>query len=215
MNARPQTAVQLSETDGVLVAALDNPPVNALSHAVRRGLMAALDRLESDDTLSAMVIAARGALFCAGADVKEFAAAIEPPQLGDIVARLDHSEKPVAAAIHGSALGGGLELALACNARIALAGVKLGLPEVKLGILPGSGGIVRLPRLTGVDAALDMIAEGKSVDAARALEVGLVDRVVDGDLLDAAVAFVSSLAGKARCRFRLSTRRRRRGRGRR
>jgi 3-hydroxyacyl-CoA dehydrogenase len=197
-------AVTLSEQGAILIAEIDNPPVNALSHAVRQGLFAALDRLEADAALSGMVIAARGATFCAGADVSEFGAPMQAPQLGAVIARLDASAKPVVAAIQGPALGGGLELALACNARVALAGARLGLPEVKLGILPGSGGIVRLPRLIGVAAAIEMIAEGKPVDAARALTLGLIDQVADSDPLAAAVAFAGELGASGEAPRRVS-----------
>jgi len=188
------SAVAISRQGIVLVAEIGNPPVNALSHAVRAGLLAALDTLQVEAEIKALVIAAKGKLFSAGADVTEFGAAMQPPLLGEVISRLDSAGKPVVAAIHGSALGGGLEVALACNARIATADAKFALPEVKLGILPGSGGIVRLPRLIGIEPALEMIAEGKEIRAERAHALGLLDRIAEGDLLAAAVAFAVELA---------------------
>lgn len=187
-------AVALSRHEDVLVAAIDNPPVNALSNAVRAGLIAAVDEVERDPGLRALVIRAQGRIFSGGADVTEFGPAMPPPLLGAVVARLDASAKPVVAAIHGSALGGGLEVALACGARIAAATARLGLPEVKLGILPGAGGIVRLPRLAGIAPALEMIAEGKEIPAVRAKEIGVVDVVAQGDLLGEAIALARRLA---------------------
>jgi 3-hydroxyacyl-CoA dehydrogenase len=188
------SAVAISRSGAVLVAEIDNPPVNALSHAVRAGLLAALDTLQVEAEIKALVITSKGKLFSGGADVTEFGAAMQPPLLGEVISRLDSAGKPVVAAIHGSALGGGLEVALACNARISTADAKFALPEVKLGILPGSGGIVRLPRLIGIEPALEMIAEGKQIDAERAHALGLVDRIAEGELLAAAVAFAIELA---------------------
>jgi 3-hydroxyacyl-CoA dehydrogenase len=184
----------MSRHGSVLVATIDSPPVNALSHAVRAGILGAIETLEGDAEVAALVITARGKQFCAGADVKEFGSPMFPPHLGEIIARLDSTKKPVVAAMQGSALGGGLELALACNARIANADAMLALPEVKLGILPGAGGVLRLPRLIGIDAALEVIAEGKQLGAARALELGLLDRVAQGDLLTEAVELANELA---------------------
>lgn len=187
-------AVTLSRRDDVLVATIDNPPVNALANSVRAGLAAALDTLEGDPSLHALVISATGRLFSAGADVTEFGTAMRPPLLGEVITRLDDTAKPVVAAIQGAALGGGLEVALACTARIASASARLGLPEVKLGILPGAGGIVRLPRLIGIAPALEMIAEGKEMSSAKALELGLLDRLAESDLLDDAIDLARRLA---------------------
>ncbi|CAG0953350.1 3-hydroxyacyl-CoA dehydrogenase [Rhizobiaceae bacterium] len=188
------SAVALERRDDVLVATIDNPPVNALSNAVRAGLLAAVDTLEADSALRALVIRSQGRLFSGGADVTEFGPAMRLPLLGEVIARLDACASPVVAAIHGAALGGGLEVALACNARVAAASARLGFPEVKLGILPGAGGIVRLPRLTGIAPALEMIAEGKEISAARALEIGVVDALAGGDLIEASIAYARRLA---------------------
>ena len=197
MNQHAKPAVLVSRVGTVLVAEIDNPPVNALSHTVRAGLASALEELQRDAGLVAMVIAARGKLFSAGADITEFGAAMRDPFLGEIVARLDKSGKPVIAAIAGKALGGGLELALACTGRVATRDATFALPEVKLGILPGSGGVVRLPRLVGIEQALAMIAEGKEIGAANALASGLIDRIADDDLLDTAIAHATAIAGSA------------------
>ncbi len=186
-------AIVISRRGQALVAEIDNPPVNALSHAVRAGLLAAIDELEADASLTVLVIAARGRLFSAGADVTEFGSEIRDPQLGEIIARLDRARKPVVAAIAGAALGGGLEVALACNVRVAGHGATFALPEVKLGMLPGAGGIVRLPRLIGIATALSMIAEGREIDAARAHRMGLVDRLAEDDVIDEAIHFAEDM----------------------
>jgi 3-hydroxyacyl-CoA dehydrogenase len=194
MNQQAHPAVAVSRRGPVLVAAMANPPVNALSAALRAGLWAALDEAERDAGVVGVVIAGNERMFSAGADVTELGKPMRDPQLGEIIAQLDGFAKPVVAAIGGGALGGGLELALACNARVAAGGAKLGLPEVKLGLLPGAGGIVRLPRLVGVEAALEVIAEGKDLSAKRAAELGLVDEVATGDVVDAAAALAQKLA---------------------
>jgi len=188
-------SVSVRRTGEVLVATLEHPPVNALSHGVRVGLMAALDAAAADPGVRALVLRGAGRNFSAGADVREFGRPFAPPELGEVIERTEAFDKPVIAALHGSALGGGLELALACHFRVALAGTRLGLPEVKLGIIPGGGGTQRLPRLVGVARAKDLILTGRQVDAAEALAIGLVDRVVEpGELLDAAIAYAADLA---------------------
>jgi 3-hydroxyacyl-CoA dehydrogenase len=184
--------VSLDRIGPVLVATIDNPPVNALSHSVRAGLLAAVDALEGSDA-KALVIVCAGRTFIAGADIREFNQPLREPRLGVVIDRLDKCGKPVIAAMHGTALGGGLEVALACSYRIAVKDAQFGLPEVKLGLLPGSGGIVRLPRLVGVDAALDMIASGDRIGAEQALGQGLIDRVAGDDLRGAAVAFAQEI----------------------
>jgi len=174
------------------VIAVDSPPVNALSHAVRQGLIECLDRALAAPEVKAIVLACKGRTFIAGADISEFGKPPKGPELGAVIARFEASEKPVVAAIHGTALGGGLEVALGCNYRVAARDAKCGLPEVKLGILPGAGGTQRLPRLIGVPKALEMIVSGEPVTAATAKDLGLVDHVVredEGDLLTAALAF--------------------------
>jgi len=176
--------VRLSRQDDVAILTIDNPPVNVTSQAVRAGLMAALDAAEQSGARR-VVLTGAGRTFVAGADAREFDAAPQPPHLPDIVARLENFPVPVVAAINGAALGGGLELALACAARVAAAGATLGLPEVTLGVVPGAGGTQRLPRLTGFANALSMIAEGRVIGAEPAQRMGLVD-AIDTDPVAAA-----------------------------
>ena len=165
----------------VAVVTVDNPPVNALSHAVRTGLVDAFERFAGDAEARIAVVVGAGRLFIGGADISEFGKPPAEPLLPDVIARIEAQEKPVVAAIHGSALGGGLEVALGAHHRLALPGARLGLPEVKLGLIPGAGGTQRLPRLVGVETAIDMITGGAPVSADEALTSGLVDRVGDGD----------------------------------
>lgn len=181
--------VSLAQYGDILMAIIDNPPVNALSHAVRAGLSDAISGFEENDSARAMIVVCAGRTFFAGADIREFGKPMHGPLLGEVIARLDRCAKPVIAAIHGTALGGGLEVALACSYRVAAPSARLGLPEVKLGILPGAGGSLRLPRLIGVEAALAMISEGRQVPAPEAAGTGLIDAIVDGDLRDGALEF--------------------------
>ncbi len=175
----------------VAVLKAQNPPVNALSHAVREGLADAMDRAESE--AKAVVIVGDGRTFFAGADISEFGKPPKDPWLPDLCNRIEASPILVVAAIHGTALGGGLEVALSAHYRIAVPSAKVGLPEVHLGILPGAGGTQRLPRLTGAQAALDMITTGRHVGASEALELGILDRVEDGDPLSVGVAYAQLL----------------------
>ncbi|GAC1040095.1 3-hydroxyacyl-CoA dehydrogenase NAD-binding domain-containing protein [Rhizobium sp. No.120] len=174
-------------TDEILVVTIDNAPVNALSADVRAGLMAALDHVEKDGTTTGIVLTGAGNSFIGGADIKEFGKPPVEPQLPDVIARIEAFAKPVVAAINGVALGGGLEVALACHRRLAAPTAKLGLPEVKLGIVPGAGGTQRLPRLTGITAAIDMIANARIVSAAEALKRGIVEGVAKGELIAEAI----------------------------
>jgi len=183
----------------VAVLFLDNPPVNGLGDTVRAGLHAGLERARDDASVRAVVIIGAGKAFCGGADIRQFntPAATARPMLRDVIAAIEACAKPVVAAIHGFALGGGLELALGCHYRIAQSEARLGLPEVNLGLIPGGGGTQRLPRLIGVAPALRLIQTGKPVDAAAALQAGLVDAVADAPLLEAALAFARERAGRA------------------
>ena len=174
-------------TDEILVVTIDNAPVNALSADVRAGLMAALDHAEKDGTTTGIVLTGAGNSFIGGADIKEFGKPPVDPHLPDVIARIEAFAKPVVAAINGVALGGGLEVALACHRRLAAPTAKLGLPEVKLGIVPGAGGTQRLPRLTGITAAIDMIANARIVSAAEALKLGIVEGVAKGELIAEAI----------------------------
>jgi 3-hydroxyacyl-CoA dehydrogenase len=179
----------------VRVIEVDNPPVNAISQAVRAGLTEAISAAQDDAATQAVVVACKGRTFIAGADIKEFGKPPLAPSLPDLCNLIEASIKPVVAAIHGTALGGGAEIAMACHGRIAAKSAQLGLPEVKLGILPGAGGTQRLPRLVGMEAAIDMASSGRMVGAAEATRLALVDRIADGDLVMEAVAFAASLAG--------------------
>ena len=174
--------VRVEVRDAVAVAILANPPVNALSAALRAGLLAALRQAEADPAIRALVIAAEGRSWIAGADITEFGKPPISPTLAELIAALDASPKPVVAAIHAAALGGGLEVAMACTARLLGPRGSLGLPEVKLGLLPGSGGTQRAPRLMGAAAALRLMITGEPLDAKAALAAGLADAVVEGDL---------------------------------
>ena len=177
----------------IAIAEIDHPPVNALSHAVRAGLMQAVERVDASPELDALVIICAGRTFFSGADIKEFGKPAQDPQLPQLIDRIEGAAKPVVAAIHGKALGGGLELALGCHARVALSSARIGLPEVKLGLVPGAGGTQRLPRLVGFAAAVPIVAEGGEVPAPRALAIGALDAVVDDDLESAAIAYAETL----------------------
>lgn len=178
----------------IAVLTIDNAPVNALSSVVRRRLAAALDDALADPEIAAVVIRGAGPMFSGGADIREFntAAAVAEPRLPDLCNRLEAAAKAVVAALHCTAAGGGLELALGCHYRIADPNGRLGLPEVKIGLVPGSGGTQRLPRVAGVEAALDMITSGTLISCALAHDHGIVDRLADGDLTEQAVAFARS-----------------------
>lgn len=190
--------VQYARVGRTGVITVDYPPVNALGHAVRSGLTAALDAGLADAEADVLVLTAAGRTFMAGADIREFGTPSQPPILPDVIARFDASPKPVVAAIHGTALGGGLEVALGCHFRVALRPAKLGLPEVKLGLLPGAGGTQRLPRLVGPGKALDMILSGDPIAADEALALGIVDAVSDADsALEAGLAFAEQVRGEA------------------
>ncbi len=180
--------------DGVLVVRIDNPPVNALGAAVRQGLMAAIGEAESRADVQAVLIVGEGRAFIAGADIREFGKPPVEPSLPEVCQRIESCGKRVVAAIHGAALGGGLEVALAAHYRVALPGAQLGLPEVNLGLLPGAGGTQRAPRLMGVKPAAEMMLSGKPSSARAALAAGLVDRLVDGsDPVAAGLACVQEL----------------------
>jgi 3-hydroxyacyl-CoA dehydrogenase len=188
-------AVSTRRAGGVLILEMDFPPVNALSLAVREGLMAALVAGAQDPAVAALVVTGAQGTFCGGADINEIAsgAALKPPMIAELQAQIEASRKPIVAAITGVALGGGFELALTCHARTLAPAAKVGLPEVKLGLIPGAGGTVRFTRLAGAAAALEAITSGAQIPAGRALELGLVDEVAD-DALGAAVALAGRLA---------------------
>src|SRR4028118_1957178 len=181
----------------VLIVTSNNPPVNALGIAVREGLVAAMDEADSDEAVKAVVIICQGQTFFAGADITEFGKPMQMPMLPMVVDIIENCTKPVVAAIHGTAFGGGLEVALASHYRVAVPSAKLGVPEVKLGLLPGAGGTQRLPRVAGVRHALEMCATGTPISARDAYEVGLLDKLIEGDLLQHAVAYAAEVADTA------------------
>src|SRR5881398_3535519 len=177
----------------VLIVLSNNPPVNALSTAVRQGLVEAIAQAEADESVKAVVIACEGQTFFAGADIKEFGKPPQMPWLPEVVDTIENCSKPVVAAIHGTALGGGLEVALACHYRVADPSAKLGTPEVKLGLLPGAGGTQRLPRVAGVKKALEMCSTGNPVGAKEGFACGLIDRLIEGDLIPHAVGYAEEV----------------------
>ncbi len=183
--------VTITRDGDVAVLTLDNPPVNAMSFHLRAALAKALESVRDDDAVAAVVIACAGRTFVSGADITEFNTpkATASPNLRELIAALERFAKPTVAAIHGTAFGGGLELAMGCHFRVADSRALFGLPEVKLGLLPGAGGTVRLPRLIGPEKALPAIVSGNPIGAKAALADGLVDAVYDADLVDNAVAF--------------------------
>jgi 3-hydroxyacyl-CoA dehydrogenase len=196
--ASPEQAepVKLLPTAPVAVIEIDNPPVNATSHSVRAGLLEAIHDVDLNPQIEAVVIACAGRTFVAGADIREFGQPPREPHLPDVVNAIEACSKPVVAAIHGTALGGGCEIALASHARVAEPGASLGLPEVKLGLVPGAGGTQRLPRLVGLEAALDLVTSGRTVKAAEALRLGLFDRLSSGDLRQDAIELARELIGQ-------------------
>ena len=182
----------------IAVITLENPPVNALGLGLRTAIADGMERASNDASIAAVVISGSGSAFCGGADVGEFgsSALAASPSLTDLFTQIESSPKPVIAALNGLALGGGLELAMACHYRVATAKVQLGLPEVKLGLLPGAGGTQRLPRLVGVERALNMIVSGTPVSARELENTALLDSVVDADALPAAIAFAERVVAQ-------------------
>ena len=188
--------VDYSVEEGVAVLTLNNPPVNALSQGVRQGLKEGVEKALTDDSAKAIVIFCEGRTFIAGADISEFSSGPMEPNFHAVLSTMDDSSKPIVAAIHGTALGGGLETALCCNYRVAVGSAKFGLPEVNLGLLPGAGGTQRLPRVVGVEKTLAMVTSGVPIGAAEAHKLGLVDQLVEGDLRTEALAFARDKAAQ-------------------
>ncbi|HTT82833.1 MAG TPA: 3-hydroxyacyl-CoA dehydrogenase NAD-binding domain-containing protein [Rhizomicrobium sp.] len=201
-----QETVRVERRGDIAVITIDNPPVNALSHSVRVGLLEQLPRLEAAPDVKVIVLACAGATFSAGADVREFGSPPKDPIMAVAMDALDRSSKLTVAAIHGQALGGGLETALVFDYRCATPDAKVGLPEIKLGLFPGGGGTQRLPRLIGIAAAADMILSGDTVPAAKAKQLGVIDEILDGDILDSAMAYAQKLVAQNAPHRRLSAR---------
>jgi 3-hydroxyacyl-CoA dehydrogenase len=188
----------------VAVLTIDNPPVNALSHSVRLGLLEILPKAETDDSVKAILLVCAGTTFSAGADVREFGSPPKDPIMAVAMQALDESSKLTVVAIHGQALGGGLETALVFDYRCAAASATVGLPEIKLGLFPGGGGTQRLPRLIGLQAATELILSGASIGAVKANELGIIDKLIDGDLLEGALAYARRLLSEGAAHRRLS-----------
>lgn len=183
----------------IAILSINSPPVNALSHSVREGIVAGMKQAIADANAKAIVLMCEGRTFIAGADITEFGKPLRAPTLLDVEASIENSPKPVVAAIHGTALGGGLEVALCCHYRVAVPSAKCGLPEVHLGLIPGAGGTQRLPRLVGAEAALEMITSGKHIDAKTAAAGGLIDEIVsEGDLKAGALTFARKIVAEKR-----------------
>src|SRR5438132_2736694 len=193
--------VQLTRDNGIAIITINNPPVNALSPGVPEGIAEAIEQIDHDDTVKAVVLIGGGRTFVAGADIKEFGKITSGKARGGLelpalLLGIENCRRPVVMAIHGTALGGGLELAMAGHYRVAVPSAQVGQPEVKLGIIPGAGGTQRLPRLAGVAKAVEMCAFGEPVDAKTALACGILDKLIEGDLLQGAVKFAREVAGK-------------------
>ncbi len=189
--------VSFSRHNQIAILKTDNPPVNALGHAVREGLFNGIRQAEADSSIQAIIIICAGRTFFAGADIREFGKPQATPALREVHDAMTATPKLLVAAIHGTALGGGFETALACHYRVAVASAKVGVPEVNLGLLPGAGGTQRLPRLVGVEKALDMITSGRPISAKDALAIGAIDEIVDGDLEAGAIAYTERLLAEA------------------
>ena len=172
--------VKLERHDVIAIVTVNSPPVNALSAAVRGGIFECMKSAIADPEVKAIVLTCGGRTFIAGADITEFGKPPKPPGLHEVLVAMENSPKPIIAAIHGTALGGGLEVALACHFRVATKEARLGLPEVKLGLLPGAGGTQRLPRAVGPELAVKMIVGGDPISAAEALKNGLIEEIVEG-----------------------------------
>jgi len=186
-------AVSIRREGDLAIVTIDNPPVNALSRAVRQGLFDAVTILDNDVSVSGVLLVCAGRTFIAGADVNEFSKPPLEPHLRDVVAAIESAKTPWVAVIHGTALGGGFEIAMGCRFRVALKDAKIGFPEVTLGLIPGAGGTVRTPRLAGVVNAVTLVTTGRAIGATQALAIGLIDAVVAGDLLLSAAAFAHTL----------------------
>jgi 3-hydroxyacyl-CoA dehydrogenase len=193
--------VRLTENDGIAIITINNPPVNALSPGVPEGIAETIEQINEDDSVRAAVLIGGGRTFVAGADIKEFGKITSGKPAGTmefpaVLLQIENCRKPVVMAIHGTAFGGGMELAMAGHYRVAAPSAQVGQPEVKLGLIPGAAGTQRLPRLAGIAKALEMCAEGNPVSAQEALKFGIIDRLIEGDLLAGAVSFAREIAGK-------------------
>ncbi len=190
--------VTLTRDGDIAIVTVNNPPVNALGTAVRKGLFDAMAQIDADADVKAAIIIGAGRTFPAGADIREFGQAPQPPALFEVCTRIEECTKPVIAAIHGTALGGGLEISLGAHHRIADPKGRVGLPEVLIGVMPGAGGTIRLPRVAGIAAALDIMVSGRQVGAQEALSLGIIDRLAETDLLDDAKSYARELIAEGK-----------------
>src|SRR5271157_5784287 len=193
--------VHFTRDNGIAIITIDNPPVNALSPGVPEGILEAIEQAEKDESIKAAVLIGAGRTFVAGADIKEFGKVASGKggsglDLPALLLRAEDCRKPVVMAIHGTAFGGGLEVAMAGHYRVAVPSAQVGQPEVKLGIIPGAAGTQRLPRLAGVAKAVEMCTTGNPVKAEDALKSGIIDKIIDGDLLAGAITFANEVASK-------------------
>lgn len=192
--------IRLSKDNDVAIITIDNPPVNALSPGVPQGIEKFIADIQQDPSVKAVVLIGGGKTFIAGADINMFVQMTSGKggriNLLPILLKIEDCTKPVVVAIHGNALGGGLEVAQACHYRVASPDAKVGQPEVNLGIIPGAGGTQRLPRLAGVAKAIELCTTGKPIKASEAVELGIIDKLIEGDLLAGAVVFARQVAGK-------------------
>ena len=191
MQITDKVAMNVDGNIGYVV--IDNPPVSALGQAVREGIAGGIKAAEAHTEVEAVILIAEGRTFPAGADITEFGKPPMPPALPDVCQVIEDCSKPVIAAMHGTALGGGLEVALSAHYRIAVNTTKIGLPEINLGLLPGASGTQRMPRITGAGPALDLMLSGTPIGAAQAVQIGVVDEVCEGDLKEAATAYAQKL----------------------
>ena len=198
VNAAAHSPVRVDRDGAVAVIVIDNPPVNAGSFDVRRGLLDAVRAVAADDAIDAAVIIGAGNTFVAGSDIREFGKPLDEPQLPAVITAIEACPKPVVAAIHGASLGGGFELALGCDARVCAPGAVVGLPEVTLGMIPGAGGTQRLPRLVGIAAAIEIVCSGRRVPAEEAVRLGMIDKVIEGELRSSAVVYARAREGRKR-----------------
>lgn len=194
----PHSFVRVEREGSIAVIVIDNPPVNAGSWDIRSGIVTAIGEIAEDDAITAAVLIGFGKTFIAGSDIKEFGKPLRDPQMPAVITSLESCRKPFVAAIAGAALGGGFEVALGCDARVAAKNAVVGLPEVHLGIIPGAGGTQRVPRLVGIAKAIELISSGRHVPADEALQIGLIDAIADGDLRSSAVEFARALFGRKR-----------------
>jgi 3-hydroxyacyl-CoA dehydrogenase len=190
-------SVSVSLDRDIAVISVDSPPVNTISATVREGLFAAIAEVRARPGLAAVVLVCRGSTFFSGADIGEFSGPPKEAEFRDLFRQLEQLPVPVVAGMHGVAMGGGLEIALACHYRVAVPGARFGLPEVTLGIIPGAGGTQRMPRLIGVEKTLDLILAGRSVDVATAIDLGFIDAEIQGNVLEATVAHARALVAKS------------------